>query len=142
MNVEASRLLTVQDKVGLLTEVIFRYIDNCEQFLRSFLSACNFLMYSNIYPLLNIMKLFMHFISTCLLQLFANLRMSYSRPKHVVLLKQIEFSCAWTDADFVYCVTIFIFALRLGSPCIHVNTTILARPLGVAIYKVSTLQTC
>jgi hypothetical protein len=142
MNIDASRPITVQDNLELFTEVIVSYLDNCEQLLQSLQLACNIMMYSNIYPLLNVVKLFMQFTSTCLLKLFANLRMAYPRAKHVVLLNQTEFSRVCTDADFVYYITIFIFALRLGSPCIHVNTTSLARPIGVSIYKFSTLQTC
>jgi hypothetical protein len=133
MNIETSRLITVHKTLGLLTEVIFRFTDNCEQLLQSLQSACNFLMYSNIYPLLNIIKLFMQFTLACLLKLFANLR-----PKRV-LLNIIQFSRVWTDAYFD---TIFIFALPLWSSCIRVNTTGLARPIGVSINKFSTLQSC
>ena len=49
---------------------------------------------------LNIMKLFMHYTSSCILEVFANLRVAYPRPKHGVLLNQIEISCVCTDADF------------------------------------------
>jgi hypothetical protein len=66
-----------------------------------------------------------------------NLKMAYPSPKHVIILNKIEFSCVWTDNNFVYWVTeyhnevphirtYFPYTIHYIRPCKYTNFTLCA----------------